>query len=141
MMKASIEANIRHPRELRDVRRKYSPYLAKYYGNDQLLVDASITEAVWNAWVHGHHEQTDYPVLLKIHFLHSRLLVRVYDHGDGFDWRPYQVTSDVKHWFPSVEDLEESGRGITLMLRVMDILRYNEKGNECLLMKKYLNQE
>lgn len=141
MMKTSLEASIRHPRELRNLRRKYYPYLAKYFGNDQLLVDASITEAVWNSWKHGHHQKTDYPVILKINFLHTRLVVRVYDQGSGFDWRPSQVSSDVKLWFPTLEDLDRYGRGITLMRRVMDVLYYNDKGNECLLMKKYLYQE
>ncbi|SEH95126.1 serine/threonine-protein kinase RsbW [Halobacillus karajensis] len=140
-MKTSLEAAIRRPRELKNVRRKYSPYLAKYYGNDQLLVDASITEAVWNAWLHGHHKKTDYPVLLKIHFLNTRLIVRVYDQGSGFDWKSYQRTSTGKSCFPSIEYVDQSEHGITLMLRVMDVLRYNDKGNECLLMKKYLYQE
>ncbi len=140
-MKTSLEATIKHPRELRAIRKKYYPYLAKYFGHDQLLVDASISEAIWNAWEYGHKKRTHYPILLKINFLNTRVVVRVYDQGEGFDWRPYQFTSDVKQWFPEVNDLERSGRGIMLMLRVMDVLRYNEKGNECLLMKKYLLQE
>lgn len=141
MMKTSFAANIKHPRELRNMRKKYYPYLAKYFGNDQLLVDAAISEAIWNAWKHGHKERKGYPILVKINFLNTRLIVRVYDQGEGFEWKPFPLSSDVRHWFPSVEDLEKSGRGITLMRRVMDILRYNEKGNECLLMKKYLFQE
>ncbi|MGP4061865.1 ATP-binding protein [Halobacillus sp. H74] len=141
MMRTSFEANIRHPRDMKNIRKEYHPYLAKYYGNDQLLVDASISEAVWNAWEHGHNQRNDYPIQLKISFLNSRLLVRVKDQGSGFEWKPYQVTSDIKQWFPTVEDLERRGRGITLMLRVMDVIRYNDIGNECLLMKKYLFQE
>lgn len=139
-MKTSLEAQIRHPREMRTIRKRYHPYLAKYFGSDQLLVDASISEAVWNAWEHGHGQNRDYPILLKVNFLKHRLVVRVYDQGGGFDWRPYQLSSDVKHWFPKMDDLDESGRGIMLILRVMDCLRYNDKGNECLLMKNYLQE-
>ncbi|MGP4069789.1 ATP-binding protein [Halobacillus sp. B29] len=140
-MKTSYEVNINHPKELCEIRREVYPHLTSVFGKDQLLVDASISEAVTNAWKHGHEESSEKPIKLKILFLNRTMLVRVQDLGDGFDWRPYQVSSDVKHWFPEVEDLDENGRGITLMLRVMDKLRYNEKGNECVLMKKYLFQE
>lgn len=134
-MKTSIEAKIRHPRELKSVRRRYYPYLAKFYGHDQLLVDASISEAVWNAWTYGHDKQSHYPIYLNLRFLNTRLIVRISDHGGGFDWRSYHLAGDVKQWFPTLDDLEQSGRGIMLMLRVMDVLRYNDSGNECLLMK------
>lgn len=141
MMRASFEVNIFHPKELRELRREIYPHLVRLFGKDQLLVNASISEAVINAWKHGHKTERTEPIRLTIKFLKGKLIVRVKDQGDGFDWKPYQTTSDIKHWFPDVEDLDDHGRGIILMLRVMDVLRYNNKGNECLLMKKYLRQE
>ncbi|RWZ55297.1 ATP-binding protein [Halobacillus fulvus] len=139
-MKTSFEINIKDPKELSEHRKTYYPNLVRAFGQDQLLVDASISEAVVNAWQHGHHKENTLPIRLKISFLDTKMIVRVSDSGEGFDWRPYQVKSDVRHWFPDVDELDEDGRGIVLLLRVMDVIRYNEKGNECLLMKKYVNQ-
>ncbi|MBH0228630.1 ATP-binding protein [Halobacillus yeomjeoni] len=141
MLKASYEIDIFHPKQLREIRRKIHPHLVKEFGKDQLLVDASISEAIINAWEHGHKRDLETPIHLKIHFLNGKLIARVRDQGDGFDWRGFQLSSDMKHWFPEVRDLDDHGRGIILMFRVMDVLRYNDKGNECLLMKKYLRQE
>lgn len=140
MMKTTFEMNINDPKDLQDQRKAYYLNLVQKFGKDQLLVDASISEAVVNAWKHGHKRNDKKNINVKIHFLSSRMIVRVKDEGKGFDWRPYHVSSDVKHWFPDIEDLENDGRGIVLLLRVMDVLRYNKEGNECLLMKKYFNQ-
>ncbi|KHE72221.1 ATP-binding protein [Halobacillus sp. BBL2006] len=141
MMKTSYEANIFHPKDLREIRKQFYPHLVQRFGKDQLLVDASISEAIINSWKHGHGGASEESIKLKVTFLDSMMIVRVQDCGEGFNWRDYQVASDMKHWFPDVEDLEGTGRGIILMLRVMDDLRYNDKGNECLLMKKYRRQE
>ncbi|MGI8317117.1 ATP-binding protein [Halobacillus mangrovi] len=140
-MKTSYEASIFHPKDLKEIRKRFYPHLVQRFGKDQLLVDASISEAIVNSWKHGHGSSTDTPIKVKVTFLDSMMIVRVQDCGEGFNWKEYQVQSDMKHWFPSVEDLEDRGRGIVLMLRVMDKLRYNNKGNECVLMKKYRRQE
>ncbi|TGB05374.1 ATP-binding protein [Halobacillus salinus] len=139
-MSATYVRYINNPKEIKEMRKDYFPHLLKEFGSDQLLVEASISEAVVNAWKHGNDQLEDKKVRVQISFLKTRMIVRVLDEGDGFDWRQYSRPYDVKHWFPDMDHLEEKGRGIILLLRVMDHLRYNEKGNECLLMKKYQNQ-
>lgn len=140
-MNATYVRYISNPREIREMRKDYYPHLVQGFGSDQLLVEASISEAVVNAWQHGHTQTDEKTIRVQISFLNTRMIVRVLDQGEGFDWRKYHMLNDMKHWFPEVNHLEEPGRGIVLLLRVMDVLRYNEKGNECLLMKKYRNQE
>ncbi|MCA0969752.1 ATP-binding protein [Halobacillus litoralis] len=140
MTKTSFVRYINNPKEIKNIRKDYYPYLVEGFGSDQLLVEASISEAVVNAWRHGHEESDDRSIRVEVNFLHSRMVVRITDQGEGFDWQKYQCHNDMRHWFPCMEELEEPGRGIILLLRVMDSLRYNKKGNECLLMKKYQNQ-
>lgn len=133
--------DIRNPNELCKKKQEYFPKLRDVFGEDQILVNSAIKEAVNNAYLHGNNENEEKSIQLRIRFLSKRMIVRICDEGDGFHWEPYQVTSDVKQWFPTLESIEDRGRGIILLLRVMDVLRYNEKGNECILMKKYTNQE
>lgn len=140
-MKTSFDLNINNPQQIREIRKRYYPHLVQGFGMDQLLVEASIFEAILNAWKHGHHEDAEKEIRVHISFMETRMVVRINDQGDGFDWRRYLFTNDMKHWFPRLDHIEEPGRGMVLLLRVMDVLRYNEKGNECLLMKKYQNQE
>ena len=62
------------------------------------------------------------------------------DEGEGFDFKSFiekdfeiEDTVDIKH-------LKESGRGVLIVKKLCDKLKFNEKGNKAVVLKK-LNQD
>lgn len=109
--------------------------------NELILLEIAINEAMNNALKYGGDKGSDPAVTLSI-CLHSPqcLFIWIKDRGRGFSARQALATL-------SSEDYEndntegqwgESGRGLLIMERVMDQVRYNAKGNAVLLLKKLL---
>lgn len=109
----------------------------KLSGNELTLLEIAINEAINNALKYGLAKASDPTVTLSI-CLHSSecLLVRVKDRGSGFCARSTLKTLSSKD---SEKDEEwqwgASGRGLFIMERVMDQVRYNAKGNAVLMLK------
>lgn len=83
----------------------------------------SSMEAVKNAIVHGN--KADIKKYVKIEFLCKKreLFVSVEDEGNGF--RPHEIPDPT-----SPENIENiSGRGVFLMSKLADSIKFNEKGN------------
>jgi serine/threonine-protein kinase RsbW len=75
-----------------------------------------LTEAMANAIRHAHEDDPDKTVHIFISLSDEELMIRVYDHGPGFDF-----DSACAH---EPEKLEEHGRGIYIIKCLMDTVVY-----------------
>jgi serine/threonine-protein kinase RsbW len=84
----------------------------------------AVSEALSNAAVHGNRLRPEADVLITVEVTpKDRAVIDVKDGGEGFD-----VTSLVDPTEPH-KLLSPAGRGVYLMKRLMDEVRYNRKGN------------
>ena len=83
----------------------------------------STLEAVNNAILHGNHLNPDKYVELEITFKKNDLVIKVSDEGPGF--KPNEVPD------PTIpENIEAlNGRGVYLMSRLADKIKYSKRGN------------
>ncbi len=89
------------------------------YGGDRekLAYDLNLvlTEAMANAIQHANVDDPTKEVHIEISLVEQRLIIRVFDYGQGFD-----VNKNIKPKHP----LEEHGRGIYLIHTIMDEISY-----------------
>ncbi len=86
-----------------------------------------LTEALSNAMLYGNSRDPSKRVLVEIAFLQECIEARVTDQGSGFD--PAAVPDPT-----SPENLmKPCGRGLFLMRKLMDEVRYNDLGNQVTL--------
>ncbi|HVA56835.1 MAG: ATP-binding protein [Gemmatimonadaceae bacterium] len=80
-----------------------------------LNVPVALTEALSNAILRGNGERRDRSVLIRAHVGDVRLIMEVTDEGQGFDL-------DACLMDPTTPErlLSEDGRGLYLMLKLMD---------------------
>ncbi len=81
-----------------------------------------LREALNNAVEHGCGFHPEKGVSLELLHAQGRLILKVRDQGAGFAW------SDRLYREPDVA--AESGRGLIIMQRYFDSLRFNRRGNE-----------
>ena len=83
----------------------------------------SLLEAVNNAIIHGNHSCPDLFVDITIEYKKDKLTIKVKDEGSGFS--PHKVPD------PTIrENIEEvNGRGVFIMSRLADEIKYSKKGN------------
>ena len=83
----------------------------------------SILEAVNNAIMHGNRYETDKFVDVEISYRNEKLKIKVSDEGKGF------VPEEVPD--PTIPQNLESlnGRGIFLMSKLADEIKYSKRGN------------
>jgi serine/threonine-protein kinase RsbW len=93
----------------------------------------STMEAVNNAIMHGNKSNPDKVVDIEIAFKTNVLKITVEDEGQGF--RPEEVPD------PTLpENIEEiNGRGVYLMSRLSDKLKFSKRGNRVTMMFKNLS--
>ena len=91
----------------------------EYYG--KILV--STLEAVNNAIMHGNRYEKDKIVDVEISYKNEKLRIKISDEGKGF------VPAEVPD--PTIpQNLEElNGRGIFLMSKLADEIKYSKRGN------------
>lgn len=87
----------------------------------------SLVEALSNAMIYGNGRDPAKRVRLEVRLGSGRLTARVTDQGRGFN--PLRVPD------PTTPDnlLEEGGRGLFLMRKLMDEVHYNDRGNSVTL--------
>jgi serine/threonine-protein kinase RsbW len=91
----------------------------QYYGN--ILV--STLEAVNNAILHGNNSDPDKFVDIEIRYNENTLMIKVIDEGNGF--RPDEVADPT-----GPGNIQKpNGRGVFLMSRLADNIKYSKKGN------------
>jgi serine/threonine-protein kinase RsbW len=84
----------------------------------------STMEAVNNAIVHGNNSEKSKKVEINISCRKNLLEISIADEGEGF--KAEQIPDPTK-----AENIENtSGRGVFLMSRLADKLKFNERGNK-----------
>lgn len=100
---------------------------------DTFWIRLVLDEAINNAILHGHIESLTSPVTnlrLKYQIKKDQIVLTIEDAGNGFD---YSIVPD-----PTTDEnlLNISGRGIYLMRKIMDSVKFNEIGNIITLVKQ-----
>jgi anti-sigma regulatory factor (Ser/Thr protein kinase) len=91
-----------------------------------------LREALTNSVVHGCLEDPRRRVSCLIRAKQGRLVIKILDAGEGFDWR---ATRDRR------ADISDTrGRGIEILRRYASAVRFNSKGNSVTLVKRFLKE-
>jgi len=92
-----------------------------YNSYGKILV--SLLEAVNNAIIHGNTSSPEKFVSISINFKNGKLKIKVKDEGKGFS--PESVPDPT-----TPDNIEEvNGRGVFIMTRLADEIKYTKKGN------------
>jgi anti-sigma regulatory factor (Ser/Thr protein kinase) len=113
-------------------------FFAEFRVRSQLLLCRSacfaaellVREALTNAVVHGSHTDPGRQVRCSLRLKGRCLVIAVEDDGDGFDWRAA--------WKKAAEAGDCSGRGIEILRRYSNRVRYNQRGNVVTMFKRVL---
>ncbi len=101
-------------------------------------ISISVIEACTNALEHGNKCCPEENVRLELTKYADRLVIEVYDHGEGFDYRNY-----LRH-IPDPSNVHKlRGRGIFIMKHMMDSLHFEmvpERGIKVTLEKMVRKQ-
>lgn len=90
-----------------------------------------LTEAATNAICHANQEDPSKKLRIVIAISDSRLTMKVYDEGDGFDINSFACSE--------VKETDEQGRGIQLIYRLMDLVQSHKRAHGHVLeITKYL---
>ncbi|MGA3019266.1 MAG: ATP-binding protein [Bryobacteraceae bacterium] len=88
-----------------------------------------VREALINAVVHGCQTDPGKQVRCSLRLTGRRLLLAVEDDGDGFDWR--------EAWGRPAAVSDCSGRGIEILRKYANRVRYNDRGNAVTIVKRF----
>lgn len=109
--------------------------LRDWLPKDHTLVEIAVNEAINNAINHGCKSAADPCVEVQMRRRpDGGIVVRIKDSGSGF--RPRHALDTSAAAPPDGPELKESGRGLLIMRRVFDEVRFNESGNEVVMTKK-----
>ncbi|HJV46044.1 MAG TPA: ATP-binding protein [Bacillota bacterium] len=118
--------------EYKEIRQEIKQSLKNLLSEDIFALEIALNEAVNNALNYGCPEKG---IFLKIELLTRKIMIRIKDNGDGFcvaekvkDANSYKRGNSEFLW-------KESGRGLFLIQEYVDIMRYNKRGNDLLLVK------
>lgn len=129
-----VEESITIPSQIKYVREVSSTILNKIKPrniDEGTLFDIRlcVEETVRNAIEHGSRNNSDAKVKIYYRIEEDKFIFEVEDEGSGFDYRKIPD--------PTHDDniMKASGRGIYLVLRMMDKVEFNDKGNRIKLLK------
>ena len=99
--------------------------LSPYKVSEERLFDITlcIEEAVRNAIIHGNHSDLKLQVKVDYSIDGDNIVVEVEDEGAGF--QPARVPDPTEE----CNMTKESGRGLHLIVRLMDRVEFNKRGN------------
>lgn len=110
-------------------------------GGPMSQVEIALQEAIGNAIRHGHKYEASKLVKYRWRVLDDRIVFRVEDQGEGFDYRvAIQRGLELDAASAARERHAQGGLGglgILMMLRCVDRVAYNQSGNECTLTKYF----
>ena len=95
----------------------------------QFDVRLAVEEAVRNAIEHGNNYNKELPVLIRYSVDAKKITVDIQDKGTGFHLKSVPDPREGDNI------LEAGGRGVFLMHKLMDKIRYNKKGNRVTMIK------
>jgi len=122
------------PTEVRYIKKASSRILeaVKPYnlGEDKLCdIRLSVEEAVRNAMVHGNSGRANLSVKVKYWIKDANLIIEVEDEGAGYDYGSLPDPTEDNNI------MKGSGRGVYLIRRLMDEVKFNEAGNKIKMIK------
>ncbi len=82
-----------------------------------------LTEALSNAMLYGNQADPDKRVRVEVRLSTDEITARVIDQGPGFDPRAVPDPTQPENL------VREGGRGLFLMRKLLDEVRYNDRGN------------
>lgn len=128
--KTSI-CDIQNPAGIAKAQSAIAEFLAQNAPTCAVLFEVAINEAINNGLAVSEHVQ------VKLKLTGSKMVVRVKDNGTGFSTKQINKlgAKDIDNKLDQL-GLSERGRGIMMMKMFCDLIIYNAKGNEVLLMKK-----
>jgi serine/threonine-protein kinase RsbW len=92
-----------------------------------------LREALANAVRHGSHADPKKLVRCRLRIKGRRLLIAVEDYGCGFDWR--------RAWDKRAETPDCSGRGVEILRKYSTRVRYNDRGNSVIIVKRFVEEK
>lgn len=99
--------------------------LKQYSGDPEAFayhLNLVLTEATSNAIRHSSHNDPSERVRITIQHIGDELIIKVYDHGQGFDLEQIPL--------PDLDHPKEGGMGIFFIRSLMDSVTYT-KGKKC----------
>lgn len=129
LKKIRIKSNLSNLRIVENIVDEITSELGISYNSyGKILI--SLLEAVNNAIIHGNSSSPEKSVDISISYKKPRLTVKVKDEGSGF--APEKVPD------PTIpENIEEAnGRGVFIMSRLADEIKYSKKGNSVTMIFK-----
>lgn len=106
---------------------------------DQVALCAAFREALGNAAQHGNKHRRDKPLEVLYLLDNEKITVAVTDSGQGFDHQRYLDQGKQGNVLAAARESHKAGKlgglGIMLMLKCVDKLEYNDKGNVITLTK------
>lgn len=99
---------------------------------DSFRLQLLLREALNNAIIHGCGNDPNKTVECILRFNNGYITICIMDPGAGFDWRSRMT--------PVTNPLNESGRGIPIMMANSTRIEYNRKGNHLLLEQKLVRR-
>ena len=119
------------PAQIRVVSDRILQYVSRITTADDKLFDIRlcIEESLRNAIVHGNKSDRNKQVRITYWVEQGRIFIEIRDHGAGFDHKNVPNPTHDKNI------LRNSGRGVHLVLNLMDEVRFNERGNQITMIK------
>jgi anti-sigma regulatory factor (Ser/Thr protein kinase)/ActR/RegA family two-component response regulator len=96
---------------------------------EEINIKIAIVEALTNAMEHGNGFDPHKLVKVEAKFLETKAEIKINDQGRGFNHRKLPNPTAPENLY------KPRGRGIYMMHRLMDEVRYNRKGNSVRLVK------
>jgi serine/threonine-protein kinase RsbW len=96
---------------------------------DCFTAELLVREGLTNAVVHGCQAESGKQVRCSMRLKGRRLLIVIDDDGHGFDWRASRCVPGVFS--------DCSGRGIEILLKYANRVRYNDRGNVATILKRF----
>lgn len=90
-----------------------------------------LEEALINAMKYGNALRKEVPVELDVEGSDKEVRITVKDQGPGFDVKGLADCTQEQNLY------RNHGRGVYLIHQLMDEVRYNDKGNSLLMVKKF----
>ena len=88
-----------------------------------------LREALTNSVLHGSFGDPRRRISCSLRVKPDRLVIAIRDEGEGFDWR--------RLWNRRGEPSDTHGRGIEILRRYANLVRFNRAGNSVTIVKRF----
>lgn len=98
-------------------------------GLDAFSSELVLREALTNSVAHGGEKDQSQRISCVLRVKRGRLIIGIHDRGQGFDWRA--------GWERRADELDTHGRGMEILRRYANAVRFNSSGNSVTLIKRF----